>query len=181
MANSKAPKPTSAKEWKGRISASGLDLELPSNNICRVRPFSIARLISENLLPDSLTPIAQSMVDKGKGKPPADFKKKAGQPQEDKFDAKQMSDTFDLIDRVTTLVVMEPVVLLHKRQVEQNGLLVWEDIPADERDADTLYTDEVSMEDKMFIFNWVVGGTTDLERFRQQFGQSLDGLSASSV
>jgi hypothetical protein len=172
----KAKTPTSAKDWKGRVQGN-LDLELPSGNVCLVRPFTIAKLISENLLPDSLTPIAQDMVDRGKGKPPADFKKKKSNSEEISKDPKALSDMFDLIDRVSSMVVVAPELRYHKE--EKDGQTV--EIPFDDREEDVLYTDEIDIQDKMFIFNWVVGGTTDLERFREQFGESLGGLSAVAI
>jgi hypothetical protein len=36
----------------------------------------------------------------------------------------------------------------------------------------------VDSDDKMFIMNWAMGGTRDLERFRRQHRASVDRVSA---
>lgn len=55
----------------------------------------------------------------------------------------------------------------NKPAPEHPGLL-GKEIEEEYRDPEALYIDEVEMDDKMFIFGWAVGGTADLERFREE-------------
>jgi hypothetical protein len=70
----------------------------------------------------------------------------------------------EVVDKVTCYVVIQPAVM----PVPEDGA---------ERDDEFVYIDQVDLEDKMFILNFAVGGTRDLERFRQEVGESLRGLA----
>lgn len=184
MASSSGKKKiTPAASWKGRRVITGVELELPSGNTCLVRPVSIAEMISEDMLPDTLLPIVQGHIDKGSGKRPQDKKPKA-KDEDSTVDAvmqdpKKIAEMFGAIDKLVSKIVIEPEVHFHKKNVADEGSEpVWELIPGDERDEDDLYTDEVDLGDKMFIFQWVSGGTTDLERFRGEFGAGLDSVQS---
>jgi hypothetical protein len=160
-----------AKTWKGRREANdSIELEVPSGNICLVRSLSIPEMLASGILSDSLLPIVDSHVLKGQGKPPRDFKKK-----KDAFggtdptptisevdllsDPEALARMFDGIDKALPKILIEPELRYHKGD---DG----EKIPASERDEDVLYTDEVDFNDKLFIFNFMVGGTANLEQFR---------------
>lgn len=176
--------PTSAAAWKGKRATGNIPLELPSGNVCLVRTLGISELISEGLLADSLMPIVQEQIDRGTGRPPTgDHKKKSkkkdGDPgvgAEIMRDPHRMAEMFDGIDKALPKIVAEPTLLYHRHEVEEGGLKTWETIPAEERDEDALYTDVVDFEDKLFIFNFAVGGTADLETFRQESGEPLASL-----
>jgi len=55
-------------------------------------------------------------------------------------------------------------------------------IPENEqnRDPELLYVDEVLDDDKVFVFQWVTGGTRDLEQFRQEHQAAMDNLERLS-
>ena len=53
-------------------------------------------------------------------------------------------------------------------------------IPDDLRLEDDLYSDEIDIGDKIYLFQVVAGGTTDLQTFRKQFSESMAGLSDST-
>jgi hypothetical protein len=44
------------------------------------------------------------------------------------------------------------------------------------RDDELVYVDEVAEEDKMFLFQVVTGGTTDVESFREELGSTMDDI-----
>lgn len=182
--------PTSAKQWKQ--GTRGEEVSLPSGNVALLKRPGIEKLFAAGVLPDELTKGALELINQAeRGGRPADRKRKGGQVELD-LDAKMLErfmqsenavgDIFDAFDRVTEMCVIEPKCVYHRRRVvnatgqqvvDQHGRAVWEDIPEDERDEDILYTDEVDSADKMFIFNFVVGGSRDIERFRDEFGDAL--------
>lgn len=174
MAPSGTKTVATAKTWKKQ---TGTDLELPSGNVCRVKRPGMEKLLGLGILPDSLTPLAMEAVQRAETGRPQDHKK----PGDEEIDPKLMQKfleeegaveaIFSSFDRVTALCVVEPKVLWHLRDTgEKNdkGKPVYEEIPEDERDEDILYTDEVDLDDKTFIFQFVVGGTSDLEEFRKE-------------
>lgn len=165
--------PTSAKQWK-KASVEE-DLELPSGNTARVKRVQLPKLIATGAFPDALTTMAQGHVDEGKGKAP---KKKAMSVEDMIADPSKLQLMFDAFDRITAAVVIEPKVLYHcyvDGDEIPEGYSVGDDIPADERDDEVIYTDDVDFDDKQFIFQFVVGGTRDLEQFRGLQGSALGG------
>ncbi len=76
---------------------------------------------------------------------------------------------------VPTFGIADPISGVWRMPRDQE---VGQDLPEGDRNDDELYVDEIDLEDKMFTFNYVVGGDPDLATFRTQFGQSLEGLSA---
>jgi hypothetical protein len=176
--------PTSAKDWK---KASTLEiLDLPSGNKCRLKRPGLPQLLAENVLPDMLTPIASKAIEAGQN----------GQTFNEAANNKAMAELmetpegvaslFDGINRLTAHCVVEPTVLYHRRvkatgqidQIQESYVEQWEDIPQEERNPDDLYTDEVDDNDKFFIFQFVVGGTRDLERFRQELSASVESMES---
>jgi hypothetical protein len=167
---------SAARQWK---RATNEELELPSGNVALVKRPGMDAFIREGIIPDSLMPIINEAVAKGKGLPPSKV-------QEMVQDPKIVDAMFDAMDRVLARVVQEPLVQWHKRE-KPDAPGTYEVIPDAERDTDTyVYTDEVFFEDKAFLFNYAVGGTRDLEQFRKQSEsglasvQSGDALASSS-
>lgn len=172
---------TSARGWK-KVSPFE-DVELPSGNVARIRRVGLPELMASGVVPDTLTGIAQSHVDKAKGKKAKQVDESALM-QDVMKDKKKLSDMMDLFDKATVLCVQEPKVLYYK---DDSGEVL--DDAEREQAAqkagfdhaeDVLFSDEVDQMDKMFIFNFVAGGTRDLESFREQYGESLAGLERGS-
>lgn len=178
--------PTSASQWR---KATGLhDLPLPSGNVCRVRRPGLDAMIADGLLADSLMSIITAAIDNGKGKSRPKVKSiddadlVAIMSDRDKWTA-----MMDSTDRAVAYVVVEPKCLYHKRErtrpMGEDGKLVgeviWDVIPEEDRDPDAIYTDDVDIEDKMFIFNFACGASSELERFRPEHAgrvaELLDG------
>ena len=160
----KSKKVTSAAEWKK--SSDTIELEVPSGNICRVKRPGLPKLLADGVFPDALMPI---MMQAQGGKKPKKAEIEAAISSVE--GVKLLSET---MSRVTAMCVVEPAVKYHMVEVDDE----WVDIPEDERDPDVLYTDEVNFEDQMFIFYFVVGGTSDLEQFRKQTGLGLADVLA---
>jgi len=66
-----------------------------------------------------------------------------------------------LVDKIVCSVLVEPVVL---------------PVPEDEEDRtdDQLYVDEVSVDDKLHIFGFAVGGADELQPFPEQQGAGVE-------
>lgn len=88
------------------------------------------------------------------------------------FDATQvlknpamMKQAVSLLDRVTCYVVVKPEITPE---------------PEDPRlkERGKIYPSSISLEDKSFLFNWAVGGTRDLSRFREQYAESVAGVES---
>lgn len=152
--------PTSVSDWKK--GKQGEDLRLPSGNVCRIRRVGMREWVREDIIPDSLKPIVDDAIARGQNINPKTIEKL-------KKDTSKIAEMFELMDRVVALVVMLPAVIYHRYQRDGE----WIDIPMDDRDEGTLYTDDIDDMDKIFIFNFAAGGVRDLERFRQELGSSM--------
>lgn len=178
-----------------------MDLPLPSGQLCEVKRVGVTGLIKVGLLDslDSLTAIVQTdhvdrMRSGGESKiSPEDIQGLAG-------DAGRLETAMDLMDRVIEYVVNQPELLRPIRRDEngqpirrpkidrltgepamtKTGEQVFEDVPLleKERVAGQVYTDAVDLMDKTYIFQFVVGGVSDLDQFRKEFGETLGSMGA---
>lgn len=157
---SPAPKrPTTPQQWK---KATAEPVELPSGNYMRVRRMGMQALIATGKVPNSLLGIVQSAIDKGTGMEGVDAKM-----EEMINDQAKLKEMADFMDNLVVLVSLEPKV--HPSPQDE----------ADRRD-DTLYADELDTEDKSFIFALVTGGTSSLEKFREESQANVAALSGRS-
>ena len=157
-------KATSAKAWKKNKAPTGpAPLELPSGNTALVRRPGMESFLREGLIPNALVEPIMATVN-------------ANDPQAqaqsmDEMSTKLLSDPdalaqmLDLVDNVTVSCVVEPVIT--PKPID----------PAEERDEELLYVDEVDSDDKMFIFSYVTGGTSDLARFREGVAGNVAALA----
>lgn len=174
--------PTPAGEWKGRQSLAGQDLPLPSGNVARVRNIAPEAFFASGFMPDSLTQLVREAINKKSGLPPAKVQQIAGDP-------KKVAEAMETFNRVLVYCVVEPSIEPvpgcgeffgpeddrtqcnrdPNEAVHTNREVVgFHKFIMSGRDANTLYADEVDLEDKMFIFQWALGGVSDLEAFRKQ-------------
>lgn len=160
-------KTTGKKQWQKQ---RGEELELPSGNVALVRRPGPAALLRKGVLPDAMSEMISEMISKGQGlsnQQSADLAK----------DPEMLGGMIIAMDKVLCAVVLAPHVLYHvgkKDPVTGAWQPVYDndptavEIPYDERDEDALYADDVDFEDKSFIFNYAVGGTRDIARFREE-------------
>jgi hypothetical protein len=152
-------KVSSASSFKNKRTTI---LELPSGESMRVKnPGGLKLFMREGMIPNSLMGLMQGAVDTG-AKP--DMSQIV---TPDGVDPELVEDMLGLLDNILVTCALEPRV--HP---------VPEDEEEDPRDDELLYTDEVDEEDKMFIFQWVVGGTRDVEQFRSELTSELADLGA---
>jgi hypothetical protein len=161
------PQPPEAKyapdAWLHGGSGAQEDLVVPSGQTCLVKRPGLEGLIRAGVLRevDSLSAIVSSKHIK---------KSKKGQP--DKVDAQSILKdpaALDEIMHTVDKVVCHCVVLPQVHMTPDD---------ATRREPGVVYADMVGLEDKMFIFNFVVGGTRDLESFRGGLDVAVGGLEA---
>jgi hypothetical protein len=91
----------------------------------------------------------------------------------------------DMVDRLVEAAVVEPKVVwpVHRDgdgKPLRNRDGTWMRLGPDERDDETLYTDDVDLEDRMYIMQWAVGGIKDPEQFRIEYAGVLESVENGS-
>lgn len=152
----RAPAPqgqeTQADKYAATHWGSGVeDLLLPSGQLCLVQRPGIQGLMAAGLLneTDSLTALVSA------GNKARTRKAPTIKAEDIATDPKAMADILALMDRVVCYVVLKPKIELTPAN------------PSD-MEAGVIYVSSVDLDDKMFLFNYAVGGTRDLERFRKE-------------
>lgn len=154
-----AKRASKASDFKNRRSTT---LELPSGLRMFVRnPGGLRMFMAGGMIPNSLMPLVQKAVDKGRKVDMEDVVK------DGQVDDQLVEDMMSLMDTIVVKVAVEPEV----HPVPENE---------DERDDELLYADEIEEMDKMFIFQWVTGGTRDLAQFRKEYTSSVASVSGGS-
>jgi hypothetical protein len=160
------------------------DLECPSGQLCQVRQPGIQNLIAAGVLEniDSLT----ALVDEKHIKRVKNARRSSAPPSKSTNaksndvaidtdflmqDPAALAKMFSMIDRITCHMVVQPSLQL---AVDENN----KPIPFDKRDVDAVYVDSVDQMDKMYIFQYAVGGGADLESFRSKFNIDVASMAA---
>lgn len=161
--------PTTASAWR-QSKEEGTPLVVPSGNTCLVRSSSgLAAFVKKGAVPNSLMPVVQEAIKKGQA-PSMD--------QIETDDPTQLiEDIMAMADNMVMTVVIKPKLHPVPMVEDDTGELTIE-VPLEQREEleDALWVDEVDFEDKFFIFNWAVGGTADLEKFREEFGSVVGSV-----
>lgn len=148
---------TSTAGWKAKKAKL---VEMPSGNVARLGRPGMQSFVTRGLIPNSLMDPIQKAIAQGKDPDPAEMRNLASEPE-------AMMQFFLLIDDVCVEVFQDPK-LHHILDDEGNPV---------ERDENLLYVDEVDSDDKMFAFNYAVGGTQDVAQFRQEQKELLAVVS----
>jgi hypothetical protein len=172
--------PTPASQWKSKAKPEGQDLPLPSENVARVRTLSPQAFLSSGMIPQPLMPMVQKAIHTKKGLNPKDLEKQlAGD------DPAMLGTALELFDRVLTHCVIEPPIEMPPPCSECNKyantpehkdreVAEYHRYNEGERNPEVLYADQIDMEDKMFIFQWALGGTHNVSGFLQQLEGSVE-------
>lgn len=146
-------------------------LTLPSGQVCKAKRLGMEGILAAGLLgdADSLTSyVGRKHVRKVKGGKGPDTE--TVNVRTIAADPEALKRVVFLVDRATPHIVSEPEVLLHFEFLDEpaeNGAMT-RMIPPEDRVEGGIYTDMVGLEDKMFLFQFAVGGSGDLERFRSE-------------
>lgn len=140
------------------------ELTVPSGQDCLVRRPGVEALIELGLLDkvDGLTGLVdQKHIKRVKGEKTVDVESLAK-------DKGSLLAVIKTVNEIVVHVVVEPE--LHPIPVAgEDGT-----VPA--RDLDLVYVDDVDLNDKMFIFQYAIGGSSDLEPFREQSKQNVGSV-----
>ena len=137
------------------------DLTVPSGQTCLVRRPGVEGLLVEGLLfeTDFLSTIIHDNVvlaEKGIEAKPVDLEKITQDP-------KKLAELFRTVDKIVCAVVVKP----HVKRPPDNML---------NRQAGVVYTDMIDMADKMFIVDFAIGGSSDLDSFLAQPSPGVGGV-----
>ena len=138
------------------------ELTVPSGQLCLARRPGTQGLLEAGILHnvDSLTAMVNTKhVRRVKGKEEIDVQSLMKDPE-------NVETLMHTIDRIVCYVVVKPDV-----QMSPNDVTL--------RDPDVIYADMIDLEDKMFIMNFAVGGTRDLERFRGELADAVGSVAPS--
>jgi hypothetical protein len=137
------------------------DLTVPSGQLCQVRRPGVEGLVKAGVLNDmdSLSAIVDNKhIKRAKGMKPTDVNIAS-------LDQATMDSMFHVVDRIVCYVVVQPHIEMTPNDPTR-------------RVSGVIYADMVDLTDKMFLVNYAVGGTRDLERFRGELDESLRSLDA---
>lgn len=142
------------KARKGRL------LTLPSGLIAKVKRVELQTYILKNDVPNPLMAIIHEAISKGKG---IDMEKALG-VDKGELDLEKLAEMYEIVDNLMVAMFVEPKV---------------EPAPEDEkdRDDDVVYPDDIDEEDKMFLFQWSMGGTEDIATFRLEAQQGMAAVA----
>jgi hypothetical protein len=152
------------------------DLEVPSGALCQVRRPGPMGLVNAGVLEqiDILGDFVQkNHVNRAAGHPVQSDKDSAEIGLELLKDSAKLRAVEALINKVTCYVVVQPQLHLPPDQLPEDH----EDYQQP-RKPERTYADSVEFEDRMFIFQYVLGGTADIALFRQKFGESVGSMEA---
>lgn len=151
--------------WGGELLE---DVVVPSGQTCQCRRPGMQGLIANGIL-DKMDTLTAVVNDKHISRV-----KKGGVKVDDiTSDPAKLIDVLNTVDKVVAYVVVQPDI--HRPVViDDDGNE--RDMEDDERETGVVYTDFIDIEDKMFLFNYAVGGTRDVERFRRESGLAVAGV-----
>ena len=189
------PAISKVSDWK--VEAEGTALELPSGKVALCKRVGMKVFLKAGVVPDYLVATVQELIRSKQYAPPSAMKELAGDPM-------AVLKTMELLDRALAMTVLQPKVLMppgcgyefpddhpdaggtcgkwlnyNDKDLHNHESGHYDhDYVEPERNHTTLYADEVQLDDKMFIFNWSVGGGTDLTEFRKQWDESMAAMEA---
>jgi hypothetical protein len=161
-----------------------VDLTVPSGQLCQVRQPGVENLIAAGVLDnaDTLIGLVNQKVEKAKGKTPAAKKAQVDPTEVFKQDPKKLTSLFAMIDKIVEHMVIQPKVVRPVVKLDEDpakpGTFAERPMLPEERDENTVYTDSIELADRMFLFQYAIGGGDDVDSFREKFATSLGGLAA---
>ena len=168
---------TSLSDWLAPAEPEGTKLPLPSGKVCLAINPGMEVFLEQGLIPNALLPIVRRAVSEGRGLSPK-------QVEEISEDPEVLADVIAFANRVTVASVVKPAVQMPPLWTEEDriaGLCAADlvgDPAKDKRVDGILYADMIDLNDRLFILQWSVGGTKDLERFRIEQADAVEGVLA---
>jgi hypothetical protein len=165
----------------GTATPEGTEEEVttPSGQTCRAKKMNIESMIEMGLLAetDAITALVSKHIRKvkgGKGKPDGQEMNEAAVLA----DPAALKSIIGLTDKVLPHVVVSPVVRLHYTVQTVGKTAVTKKIAVEDRESGVIYTDQIGLEDKMFLFDWAAGGLQAMTNFRAGSTPDVGGVVA---
>lgn len=170
------------------------DLTVPSGQLCQVRKTSLEVLIELNILQDldTLSKVVNDQhITRVKGKSGTSKKSSASNTNSStnneavdfdvealmRDDPKTFMRMIHMVNRVVEYIVVQPEVEWPVKKDEageplknENGTPI--ELPAEERRDGVVYTDAVDLNDRFALFSYLIGGSKQLEQFRETVNES---------
>lgn len=153
------------------------ELVLPSGQTCLAVRLGMEGLLAAGILTeaDSLTATVQQHTRKVKGGKGPDHT--ALNEQSLLRDPTALRSIITLADKAMPAIVQSPSVLLHYTMNEDGSTRM---LTQDERQPGQVYTDMIGLDDKMFLFDWAVGGLAAMTNFRQESTSDVGSMVSQS-
>jgi hypothetical protein len=149
-----------ATAW-GNRQENLTDLTCPSGQVCQVRRPGVEGLVELGVLDnvDSLTSIVHTDHIKRVqgGEAAVDVQALAKDP-------KALKNVLNTMNDIVVAVVVQPAL----SHIPGKG---------EERQENVIYTDMVALEDKTFIMQYAIGGSSDLEKFRKERAKNAGSVA----
>jgi hypothetical protein len=180
-------KPTGKYTLGQKAAEEGFDITLPSGETCRARRPGVQGLIAMGLLDsfDSLTSLVQTEHIEAKtarGKTPA--KVDADQVQDMAAilmgDKDKLAKLLHMLDRVVAGIVIQPPVWIDY-QIDKEPDSEWEKRQVQAEESGAVAVRAVDLDDKLFLIQWAVGGSSDLAAFRQGSQELMGNLAGGEA
>jgi len=149
---------TKAAQFKAL--ATGTELVLPSGFTVLARRVDVRVMLKTGRIPNSLRPTLDRAM-QGIETPTEDLTKGVLDNPE------RLDEMFSFIDQLWVDCVIDPPSAPNPRPavLDDAGNVIHE---AEFDDPEIVYPKDVPDPDKMFVMNWSMGGSSDLERFREE-------------
>ena len=178
---------TSAKDWTGKKTSGQKELTLPSGNVCLVGTIDPQDMLTQGLIPNNLLSSVMTAAQEAAGVKPGEVfdDSKANELMAKIIeDPAELAQMMGMVNAIVVNTVIEPAVkavpkwshadLLASRCTEE---VVGMEMPLLAREeGDWLWVDQVVTSDRMFIFQYAVGGSEDLAPFREELGAVMAPL-----
>lgn len=179
--------PTSAADWKKSTTDSdekAKAVKVASGKTALVKRGDLMVYLRAGRIPNALLPLIRASIQQNSGMKKEEIDASIKESVEDE---NVIEDMIKLTDMITVDKVVEPKV--HPVPVcrfETDGHACGKSQPdhlgsdhkydGDERDEQLLYVDEVDFQDKMSIFNYVIGGDGALETFLSEQERDVESV-----
>lgn len=166
---------TSVGEWKKDSGDQGVEskLALPSGHVCVVKRVSMQTFIEKGMIPNALLPIVlKSTQGEGMSK---------SQVADIMSDNERLKDMMNMADSVVCDVVVAPKITPNDVRDTITSDKSLTAAAKKKKLAEHLFADEVDINDKMFIYQFAVGGSRDLETFRRGQDAPVAGVDGQQA
>lgn len=154
------------------------ELVLPSGQTCLARRMTIESVLESGMVDqvDILTATVDSHSRQVKG----GNKTADGLVIDESIlkDTDAIKTIVELADRLMPTIVVSPEIHLHFVETTVGKTKVRKMIPVEDRIPGQAYTDQIGLDDKMFLFDWAMGGLQEFSSFRRGSDEGVGAVES---